>query len=59
MISILEVMHVDVKPSVIITNYVTNSQMVYFTDCIFLDHLMVFLDSTNLKIFTRKYSLYN
>lgn len=42
-----------------IANYVTNSQMVYFIDYIFLGCLMVFLDSTNLKIFTMKYFLYN
>lgn len=59
MISILETMRMDVKLLVTIANCVTNSQMVYFTDHIFLGFLTVILDSTNLKIFTMKYFLYN
>lgn len=59
MISILETMRMDVKLLVTIANCVTNSQMVYFTDHIFLGCLTVILDSTNLKIFTMKYFLYN
>ena len=58
-LSTQEVMDMDVKPSVITANCLTNSQMVHFTDFIFLGCLVVFLDSTDLKMFTVKYFLYS